>query len=96
MRIIAGEYRGRVLAAGLPRQGGPFDLGFLDPPYVTPQKQVLGMVRDARIGGALAEDCLVVYEHDEPADEGLLADHGLALRSERKLGKTYVSYISLA
>lgn len=85
-----------VLACGLPGQGSPYDLVFLDPPYATPQADVVALVSDARAKGLLADGCLVVYEHDEPADLQLLAASGLALRSERKLGKTYVSYISLA
>ncbi len=82
-----------VLAGGLPRQGAPFDLVFLDPPYKTPQGDVLAMVSSAREGGLLSEECLVVYEHDEPADGAALGRLGLALANERRLGKTYVSYI---
>lgn len=85
-----------VLACGLPRQGAPFGLVFLDPPYATPQADVVALVSNAREDGLLSDGCLAVYEHDEPADVRLLEASGLALRSERKLGKTYVSYISLA
>lgn len=85
-----------VLACGLPGQGAPFDLVFLDPPYATPQADVAALVSNAREQGILSDGCLVVYEHDEAADLGLLESSGLALRNERKLGKTYVSYISLA
>lgn len=85
-----------VLSCGLPAQGGPFDLVFLDPPYKTPQEDVLRLLANARKGGLLSDGCLLVYEHDEPADGRLLDGFGLALRSERKLGKTYVSYISVA
>lgn len=82
-----------ALATGLPRQGGPFDLVFLDPPYRTPPDDVISMVAVARDEGTLSEDCLVVYEHDEPADGEALGRRGLRLANERKLGKTYVSYI---
>lgn len=82
-----------VMRLGLPGAGGPFDLVFLDPPYASSQEDVLDIIAKARDAGALSDDCLVVYEHDEPLDETACESRGFALRNERKLGKTYVSYI---
>lgn len=82
-----------VMRLGLPGADGPFDLVFLDPPYASSQEEVLDIVGKARKDGALADGCLVVYEHDKPLDEAACESRGFALRSERKLGKTYVSYI---
>lgn len=84
-----------VMRHGLPGVDGPFDLVFLDPPYASSQEDVLDIIEEACKGGVLADGCLIVYEHDEPLDEGACKSRGLALRSERKLGKTYVSYILL-
>lgn len=82
-----------VMRLGLPGADGPFDLVFLDPPYASSQEDVLGIIAKARDAGTLADGCLVVYEHDEPLDEVACESRGFTLRSERKLGKTYVSYI---
>lgn len=82
-----------VMRLGLPAADGPFDLVFLDPPYASSQEEVLDIIEKARDAGALAEGCLVVYEHDEPLDEAASEGRGFTLRNERKLGKTYVSYI---
>ena len=85
-----------VLRFGLPQTGAPYDIVFLDPPYKTAQRDVLELMANGREAGLLSDGCLIVYEHDEPIDEALVEGIGMRLRSERKLGKTYVSYLSLA
>lgn len=85
-----------VMRLGLPSADGPFDLVFLDPPYASSQEDVLTIIERGRRDGVLSDGCLIVYEHDEPLDEAACERRGLRLRSERKLGKTYVSYILAA
>lgn len=85
-----------VMRSGLPASGGPFGLVFLDPPYRTPQRQVAEIVEAAREAGSLSSGCLVVYEHGEPLEEGLLDGSVLVLRGERRLGKAHVAYMLCA
>lgn len=79
--------------SGLPSVGAPFDVVFLDPPYRTSQRDVVRLVADARERGILSDGFLAVYEHDEPIDESLLRESSLALRQEKRIGKTHVTYI---
>lgn len=83
-----------ALAMALPRGSRSYDLVFVDPPYATSQEEVARLIVDAREAGTLASGCLVVYEHDEPASEAMDLT-GVQLVSEKRYGKTYVSYLTV-
>lgn len=69
----------------------PIDLVFFDPPYAYDAVEVLGIVRALAETGALAEDAIVVYEHDKRQDfsEGPLAEALAALQLATVSRKTY-------
>lgn len=60
-----------VLNAGIPGGSRRYSLIFLDPPYATSQVDVARILAKAEEDGLLADNCLVVYEHDAPADENI-------------------------
>lgn len=76
----------------------PFDLVFLDPPYAYQAEAVLDLVAALRLRGALAQDALVVYEHDAASvslvDEAAKA-RDLSLAQRKKYGDTVVDVLLL-
>lgn len=76
----------------------PFDLAFLDPPYAYQAEAVLDLVAVLRLRGALAQDALVVYEHDAASvslvDEAAKA-RDLSLAQRKKYGDTVVDVLLL-
>lgn len=81
-----------ALAGGNIPTTEPFKLVFLDPPYETEQTDVYRSVSNLIDKGAIAEDALIVYEHDVAADAQELAEYDFELLKEKKYGKTFVSY----
>jgi len=70
------------------RQGPPFSLVFLDPPYGTDLGvRALGAARD---GGWLAPGALIVWEDDMPG----LPPPGFAGRDTRRYGDTHVTLLT--
>lgn len=60
-RLLRCDWRAAI--ATLQKEGGQFDLVFLDPPYRMPQAdKMLATLRDS---GLLCADAMVVYEHDK-------------------------------
>ena len=85
-----------VLGSPPVSHGDPFDLVFLDPPYRYSAEGVLGMVAELRCQGALADDAIVVYEHDAGASVSVMEsarEAGFALRTSKKYGKTAVDIL---
>lgn len=82
-----------ILKHGVPGVGGPFGLAFFDPPYPTPAEDVLAIVADAFSSGAFSPDAVVVYEHGERMAEDAPEAFGLAAASQKKYGKTHVTYL---
>ena len=77
---------------------GPFDLLFLDPPYVFDAPKVLQMVDSLRVSGALAPEAIVVYEHalkDASQVAAAFENLGYEVETTKKYGKTGVT-IALA
>ena len=75
----------------------PFDLVFLDPPYVYEAEDVLGMVAGMRDSGAVAPGAIVVYEHAHASQASVAkAAEGLGFVFERfkKYGKTGVTTLT--
>lgn len=58
--VVSGDVRKRASSGGI--VGGPFSIVFLDPPYAMPASEVSAFVESLYVGGALSDDCLVVYE----------------------------------
>lgn len=80
-----------VLKRGVPASGSPFDLVFLDPPYAIGAEEVFGLISRLEAQGQLAEDVIVVYEHDAAADGAVddgAAAAGLEVVSRRHFGET--------
>ena len=68
-----------------PRQGVPYDIVFLDPPYAMPAKDVSSLVAGLDAAHMLAASCLVVYERS--SDGAKLELEGFEeLRSKRHGG----------
>lgn len=47
--------------------GEPFDVVFLDPPYSYSPDEVLGLIDKLVLAGAVTDDAVFLYEHDEKA-----------------------------
>ncbi|MDC0737591.1 16S rRNA (guanine(966)-N(2))-methyltransferase RsmD [Cognatishimia sp. SS12] len=71
------------------RDGAPFDLVFLDPPYGKGLGQAALAV--LRAGGWLAPEALIVFEENAPQ----LAPEGFALLDQRKYGDTHVTFLEM-
>lgn len=78
-------------------QGKTFDLVLLDPPYDYDPDEVLSLVTKLRDGGVLADDVIVVYEHDLKSDAAVeaAARANEFDRKAKKYGKTGVSIMTL-
>lgn len=85
-----------VLLSGLPFSPTPYDLVFLDPPYKTDALEMLATIQQALSRGQLAEGCVIVYERGEKLDEDLPSVFGLSVAGEKKCGKTFVTYLTIA
>ncbi len=70
----------------------PYDLVFLDPPYKTEETCVYKAIAHLIDIGTIAQDALMVYEHDSASDIAKLESVGFRLSKEKKYGKTFVSY----
>ena len=57
-----------VVSRGGPLPGSPFSLLFLDPPYRIGQSEVRALVEGLDRRASLAEDAVVVWEHDAGGD----------------------------
>ncbi len=70
-----------------------FDLVFFDPPYALEAEVVIGLLGRLYQSGAVAEDAIVVYEHDagsNDAVDALASDMRLELSSRRSYGDTVI------
>lgn len=78
-------------------QEKPFDLVLLDPPYDYDPDEVMSLVTKLRDGGVLADDAIVVYEHDLKSDAAVEATASASGfdRKAKKYGKTGVSIMTL-
>ena len=89
--------RGDVIARPPMRSAdGPYDLVFLDPPYVLEPDVVCGLLARWHEAGILASGALVCYEHVQSAArevDGALEALGWEVRARRKYGKTGVAIV---
>ncbi len=72
-----------------PNTGEPVDLVFLDPPYG--KGMGLTALEQARDGGWLAENALIVWEESTPQ----IAPEGFTLLDHRKYGDTHITFLEL-
>lgn len=82
-----------ILRSGFPVSGSAFDLVFLDPPYKTLPEEVMQVLQAANTRGQLSDDCLVVYEHANVLAESVPEAYGFRVISQKKYGKTHVTYL---
>ena len=66
MSVICGDTT--HLAESSQLFGGPFDVVFLDPPYVVDVSVVSKLLEDLLNSGSLTKDAVVVYEHSHKTD----------------------------
>jgi 16S rRNA (guanine966-N2)-methyltransferase len=73
----------------------PFDVVFLDPPYVFAAQDVFALLESLVSAGALSPEVLVMYEHDAKDDEEVsevAAGCGFVCASRRHFGDTSVDF----
>lgn len=78
-----------------PHTQHPFDLVLLDPPYATQSALIGSFVESLENAGSLADNALIVYEHDEgkgSSDQALSLSEGWELLNHKKYGKTIVDF----
>ena len=63
-RIVRGDVTKRVPICG----GHRYDLVFLDPPYAMDPADVAALIASAQRSGALADEALIAYEHEDTCD----------------------------
>jgi 16S rRNA (guanine966-N2)-methyltransferase len=79
------------LAAGETYGGRPYDIVFADPPYATPEAQLVGLQRALLDGGWLAADAVVVIERATRSGPVPWVDPITELRT-RRYGETTLWY----
>lgn len=77
-------------AAQLPRARQRYSVVFLDPPYF--KNLVAPAIKSLAAGGWLAEDAVIVVEHDEKETIDMPA--GFEVKDQRKYGRALVKIIS--
>lgn len=83
-----------ILRTGVVRGVHPFDLVFLDPPYKTAAEDVFALLERAWDEGLLSPTCICVYEHGARLQAEAVKPYGLEAVSQKKYGKTFVTYLS--
>lgn len=99
---LVGRSRARVARGDvfkrLPVAAAPFSLVFLDPPYALEASQVAQLLERLAQAGSLAEDALIVYEHDNRQDPLSCEDFlrlGLDHVVKKKFGSTIIDLFSM-
>ena len=72
------------------KQGAPFDLVFLDPPYAMPAAEVARLLESLSAAGCVTMDGIAVYERASSAPM-IVTPCATLIRSKR-LGETAVDY----
>lgn len=78
---------------------GPYDVVFLDPPYVTDAVSVMQFVVKLEQAGALSDAAVVVYEHDIKSSDDLseiVASFNFTVIKDKRYGKCLVTYMERA
>ncbi|HAM15169.1 MAG TPA: 16S rRNA (guanine(966)-N(2))-methyltransferase RsmD [Eggerthellaceae bacterium] len=82
-----------VASCATQRVQKPFDLVFLDPPYAASPDEVIGLVQDLQMSGAIAPDAIIAYEHAQGSSQLVCETaegRGYSVVSCKKYGKTAV------
>ena len=76
---------------------GPFNIVLLDPPYATDPQEIMSLLSRLNDSGALASDCVVMYEHgskDDRVEDAISTSIFTTLRS-RSHGETTVRFLGI-